>query len=594
MSEQIVNALAQMKQVYLEEVGHNNLERQRLEEEVRQINEFKKPKLDRVGEEDDDIDNDGDVDSSDKYLKHRRSVVTQEVNSDLAKEILKAMKNLKKGGTPNSNESADNVERIMRSISSLKPPVKESAYYNWRDTVDESILWEIIDDTEQKQVKEKNINNYTGKNPVVTVNPEIKTESVLIDTQELNEDFIEESINIAADYLCEEGLSIEEIEDLIDELGVEEFSEWVMQLGYETLIYEETLQGELLTKELKARKKPEVSKRPGASSVVQHTPPRPKPEVPPSTKQPEGQLSLDFSKKKPSSTRGRGFTPTSTPNPRRVPTGAARKKQEKQEQRVSEFKNKLERRKDALNRNIASVQQVPKRTPITSAGRVKPQSTDDDRTGRTIRTRSSSSTSDKPAAKKGFFGAAIERDRAARQKARELINQTVQTAQKAGQAASKFGSSVREPFETKAGRNFQALLIKGLRASSRAARDTAAREVARRRVGMGEDFEFWVNELLDEGYDLSDWTWDELYEEYEVLQEKAVSEQQQKIFGLALSVKRGETPRSKVSDEVLKIVDSMSEKEIRKYAKTSHEGIPKTVDESFLVEKVINFIRENR
>lgn len=63
---------------------------------------------------------------------------------------------------------------------------------------------------------------------------------------------------------------------------------------------------------------------------------------------------------------------------------------------------------------------------------------------------------------------------------------------------------------------------------------------------------------------------------------------------MALSVKRGETPRSKVSDEVLKIVDSMSEKEIRKYAKTSHEGIPKTVDESFLVEKVINFIRENR
>ena len=42
MSEQIVNALAQMKQVYLEEVGHNNLERQRLEEEVRQINEAKK------------------------------------------------------------------------------------------------------------------------------------------------------------------------------------------------------------------------------------------------------------------------------------------------------------------------------------------------------------------------------------------------------------------------------------------------------------------------------------------------------------------------------------------------------------------------
>jgi len=59
------------------------------------------------------------------------------------------------------------------------------------------------------------------------------------------------------------------------------------------------------------------------------------------------------------------------------------------------------------------------------------------------------------------------------------------------------------------------------------------------------------------------------------LQEKAESEQQQKLFGLALSVKRGQTPRSEVSAEVLKIVDTMSEKEIRKFAKTKHEGIPK-------------------
>jgi hypothetical protein len=60
-----------------------------------------------------------------------------------------------------------------------------------------------------------------------------------------------------------------------------------------------------------------------------------------------------------------------------------------------------------------------------------------------------------------------------------------------------------------------------------------------------------------------------------MIQEKAESEQQQKLFGLALSVKRGETPRSEVSVEVLKIVDTMSEKKIRDFAKTKHEGIPK-------------------
>ncbi len=60
--------------------------------------------------------------------------------------------------------------------------------------------------------------------------------------------------------------------------------------------------------------------------------------------------------------------------------------------------------------------------------------------------------------------------------------------------------------------------------------------------------------------------------------EKAESGQQQKLFGLALSVKRGETPRSEVSDSVLKIVDDMSEKKIRDFAKTKHEGLPKKVE----------------
>jgi len=64
------------------------------------------------------------------------------------------------------------------------------------------------------------------------------------------------------------------------------------------------------------------------------------------------------------------------------------------------------------------------------------------------------------------------------------------------------------------------------------------------------------------------------------LQEKAESQQQQKLFGLALSIKRGETSRSEASAEVLKIVDSMTEKQIRDYAKTKHEGLPKKVDEA--------------
>jgi hypothetical protein len=71
----------------------------------------------------------------------------------------------------------------------------------------------------------------------------------------------------------------------------------------------------------------------------------------------------------------------------------------------------------------------------------------------------------------------------------------------------------------------------------------------------------------------------------------AVSQQQQKLFGLALAVKRGEVTRSEASDEVLNIVDSMSEKDIEDFASTSHEGLPKQV-EARLRETLRELMRE--
>jgi len=59
----------------------------------------------------------------------------------------------------------------------------------------------------------------------------------------------------------------------------------------------------------------------------------------------------------------------------------------------------------------------------------------------------------------------------------------------------------------------------------------------------------------------------------------AQSQQQQKLFGLALSVKRGDTPRSEVSKDIIKIVDTMSEKEIEDFAGTEHKGLPKKVEQ---------------
>lgn len=60
----------------------------------------------------------------------------------------------------------------------------------------------------------------------------------------------------------------------------------------------------------------------------------------------------------------------------------------------------------------------------------------------------------------------------------------------------------------------------------------------------------------------------------------ASSQQQQKIMGLALSYKRGDTPASEVSPAVKKLADNMSEKQLEKYAGTSHKGLPKKVGET--------------
>jgi hypothetical protein len=69
----------------------------------------------------------------------------------------------------------------------------------------------------------------------------------------------------------------------------------------------------------------------------------------------------------------------------------------------------------------------------------------------------------------------------------------------------------------------------------------------------------------------------------------AQSQQQQKLFGLALAFKRGEVPASEVSDEIKDIADRMSD-----FASTKHKGLPKMKEQlrkivrEIMREKVIS------
>jgi hypothetical protein len=59
----------------------------------------------------------------------------------------------------------------------------------------------------------------------------------------------------------------------------------------------------------------------------------------------------------------------------------------------------------------------------------------------------------------------------------------------------------------------------------------------------------------------------------------SLSQQQQKLMGLALSYKRGKVSSSEVSKSVRQLANSMSEKELEAFAGTKHKGLPKKVSE---------------
>ena len=66
-----------------------------------------------VGKEDGDIDNDGDTDSSDSYLKKRRAAIKKRIMGDKSdnKELPEALKkNMKKKEDESQEDTSDNSE----------------------------------------------------------------------------------------------------------------------------------------------------------------------------------------------------------------------------------------------------------------------------------------------------------------------------------------------------------------------------------------------------------------------------------------------------------------------------------------------------
>lgn len=101
-----------------------------------------------------------------------------------------------------------------------------------------------------------------------------------------------------------------------------------------------------------------------------------------------------------------------------------------------------------------------------------------------------------------------EKRRALRKKVAGDIASRAQVAaynkgREVAQFASDAGSSVKS----------------GIKGAIRKAAEKVASGASKVAKRMGEDFEIWVEDLLDEGYDLSEYTWDEMAEAYMNLEE---------------------------------------------------------------------------
>ena len=86
------------------------------------------------------------------------------------------------------------------------------------------------------------------------------------------------------------------------------------------------------------------------------------------------------------------------------------------------------------------------------------------------------------------------------------------------------------------------------------------------------EFTGWVDSLINEGYDIGDWTISELYDEF--ITEKSMSVSQQQAAGAAYAAKKGEIDPSELKGASLEMYKTMTKKQLRDFAKTKHKGLP--------------------
>ena len=463
MSERIIQSFSEMKNIYLTQIV----------KEDKDNGEDYEDKYKKTGKKSKDYDEDGEVeDEADEYAGVKDKAI-------------------KKAKTHKKDKDEDEEYKM-----------KAESYSDWR-----SDLFEIVSKLEpkMKDVNNDEIKEKPVKNKII-VNPSVSENISFINGEELNEEFITESVNITANYLYEMGLNEHGLDLVLETLDEDTFLEYIFHISDDYMLTEARRSGRI--EPVTKTGKPIATLRGGAKASAIR-----------SRKKEKSSRDVE-------DTRPSGMT-------------AALKRQADVAKKVT------------MDRGNSAVKAAVEAQPKTK--------------------QKSNETKDKIARGiLGFISGAqkqyakgMERHKAAM----KMASQTAEVGSNVAKAVSKGAKAVGGGItsgvrvatgletpsgkETKLGRTVAAATYKGARNVTRAARDAYAKEVGYRRARAQTN------------------------ENVQYILEKAVSEQQQKIFGLALSVKRGMVSRDKVSDKVLEIADGMSEAEIRKFATTKHKGIPK-------------------
>ena len=175
---------------------------------------FEEKQLDPVGQEDSDIDNDGDVDKSDKYLGKRRKAIAKAMKKRMKKEEVEKV--TEGDGDPcwDTHKQVGMKKKGNRMVPNCVPKTKTESFSNWRSELTEVAP---MKDEEEKEIKEKKVNNK------ITINPKLGEEAI----SELGGTLIEMVEYDEFDGMVE-GVYFELQEEGYAEGDIEEALEWVL------------------------------------------------------------------------------------------------------------------------------------------------------------------------------------------------------------------------------------------------------------------------------------------------------------------------------------------------------------------------------